>query len=515
MQSRIRQSDIIVVSHKQDFPSHSTGKLLPVRYGQKRLTSATQSVTSSPLASKSDHAAATQRRRQNIKASTVLGAFLLLGFFVSSQNISFVTGDVLMAAPMVVVQSDVLPSAVPLHYGASLALSVPDFFTEARAEFLASELSFIEADLSTMQIVYYKDGVEVFSAPILSKGKEGSWWETPAGLYQISYKAENHFSSFGQVYQPWSMAFQGNFFVHGWPEYADGTPVPEGYSGGCIRLATTDAATLFDLVEAGTPILVHEENFAGDGFIYEATLPDFDPPHYLLADIESNSVLLSSELEMAVPIASLTKLMTALVAAEYINLDTNVPVTQEHYVTTMIPRLSGNNTASMYSLLQLLLVESSNEAAEVIAAQVGRDRFIKLMNDKAQALGLSNTTFTDPSGLDNGNVSSVDDLYRLAQYIYHNRSFILELTANQNLPTAYTGGQFGELNNFNLLEIAEDTFIGGKIGETLAAGQTSLSLHKVLVAGEERVLAVVVLGSSDRSADVAKLLEYVSARFSP
>ena len=61
----------------------------------------------------------------------------------------------------------------------------------------------------------------------------------------------------------------------------------------------------------------------------------------------------------------------------------------------------------MYSLLQLLLLESSNEAAEVIAGEVGREEFIKAMNAKAVQLGMLNTTFTDPSGLDDGNVSTL------------------------------------------------------------------------------------------------------------
>jgi D-alanyl-D-alanine carboxypeptidase len=132
----------------------------------------------------------------------------------------------------------------------------------------------------------------------------------------------------------------------------------------------------------------------------------------------------------------------------------------------------------MYSLLQLLLVESSNEAAEFIAGIVGRERFVTLMNEKAGALGLANTTFTDPSGLDSGNTSSVGDLLRLAQYIYNNRSFILELSVNQDIQTAYKKGQFGKLENFNTIE-GVDSFIGGKVGDTLAAGQTSVSCSRI------------------------------------
>jgi D-alanyl-D-alanine carboxypeptidase len=308
------------------------------------------------------------------------------------------------------------------------------------------------------------------------------------------------------------MVFQGNFFIHGWPEYADGTPVASEFSGGCVRLDTADAARIYERVAVGTPILVHEAALAPDDFVYEPAVPELATPHYLIADIRNNTILAAKDFEAAVPIASITKLMTALIAAEYINLDQSVSVNAPTFIQSLIPRLQDRQRVSMYSLLQLLLVESSNEAAEVIAAQIGRERFINAMNRKAQSLGMTETTFVDPSGLGAGNVSSPRDLMRLAQYIYANRSFLLELTANADLPTLYVSGEFGELVNFNEFDAVEG-FIGGKVGETLAAGQTSLSLHEMTVKGERRVLVVVLLGSSGRNADTETLLNYAAERY--
>jgi D-alanyl-D-alanine carboxypeptidase len=134
------------------------------------------------------------------------------------------------------------------------------------------------------------------------------------------------------------------------------------------------------------------------------------------------------------------------------------------------------------------------------------------MNEKAKSLGLEQTTFADPSGLEDENESSLRDLLRLIQYIYNNRSFILELTADADLATLYDSGDFGELENFNEIEGIEN-FIGGKVGETLAAGQTSISLHEVEIKDSKRVIAVIILNSTDRPGDVTKLLEYVSERF--
>lgn len=416
------------------------------------------------------------------------------------------------ALPVVTIVNPITHEARPLNYGVQVALSQPSFFVETRDAFIEEAVTFIEADLTTMQLRYFEAGVLVESIPILSKGKEGSWWETPAGLYQVEFKKENHFSSFGQVYQPWSMAFQGNFFIHGWPEYADGTPVPEGFSGGCIRLSTEDAERLYSRVKVQTPILVHELEATQDEFLYEPKVPELMTPHYLIADVESSTVLAASDLDVPAPIASVTKLMTALVAAEHLNLDGTVSVTQPSFVHSLIPRLGDRTKVSMYSLLQLLLVESSNEAAEVIAAEVGRERFIELMNEKAKALGLTRTIFADPSGLSAENISTLSDLLRLAQYIHTNRSFIFELTANQNLPTAYVSGEFGTLVNFNKVENL-DNFLGGKVGETIAAGQTSVTLHRLRVRGEDRTLAIILLGSKDRDGDVHALYDYAEERF--
>ncbi len=487
-----------VVSRKDDIPSElSPGALIPA---------ARLRVVDLPLSTLEILAKIARTVAVFVLTFLVsLGGLSLAGY----QNISLTTPDTL---PLLPVSPETLYAAAPLQYGVQVALSQPDFFAETRAAFIAHDETFIEADLAKMVIRYYEAGEVLFESPIASKGKEGSWWETPAGLYEIGLKKENHFSSFGAVYQPWSMTFQGNFFIHGWPYYPDGTPVPEGFSGGCIRLKNEDAEALYELVEVGTPVLVHEADFTNDNFVYEPKIPELETPHYLIADIQNSTVLAASDLDTAAPIASVTKLMTALIAVEYINLDKDVYVSYVPEVSSVIPRLQVGQTVSMYSLLQLLLVESSNEAAEFIAGIVGRERFITLMNDKAAALGLSETVFTDPSGLNEGNVSSVGDLLRLAQYIYNNRSFILELSANQDIATAYTKGQFGKLENFNTIE-GIDSFIGGKVGDTLAAGQTSVSYHQLNVKGEERVVVIVLLGSQSREADIRELLTYMEERF--
>lgn len=242
-----------------------------------------------------------------------------------------------------------------------------------------------------------------------------------------------------------------------------------------------------------------------EAFIYKAKVEGLSAAHYLVADLENGSVIAASDLRGQAPIASLAKLATALVALKDISFEDRVVVSQERYVTTLIPRLSGSYKMSVQNLLQLLLVESSNEAAEVIASITGRDAFIARMNEKAQAIGLHDTIFADPAGLEDGNVSSVLDMFHLLQYIDKQQPSILEITAKDS------NDAFGVLTNFNYIE--DTNFIAGKVGETLAAGQTSASVHEITIEGKKRAIAIVLLGTHERSADTKKLIEYVHEHF--
>lgn len=511
------------VSYDEDEPTVTLGAFIPPRPKKRKVAPTFTPASVSDTDNDNGINGVRSPYILSIKVITLL-SILLFCLFAGRFSTPYVkaAGTTLSAAifeskvaevPLaVVIQDPYTAKQTPLNYGVQVALSEPNFFAEARDAFIEGEKTFIEVDLTTMQLRYFAAGVLVDQMPILSKGQKGSWWETPAGLYEVKSKSEKQFSTFGQVSTPYAITFQGNFSIHGWPKFPDGKSVPTDYPSGCVRLSDADAETLFALAKPHTPILVHEVPVTADSFVYEPKIPELATPNYLIADVESSTVLASSDLTTPVPIASLTKLMTALIAAEYINLDTTVAVTQPTFVQSLIPRLGDRDKVSMYSLLQLLLVESSNEAAEVIADQIGQQKFVGYMNDKAASLGLTNTHFADPSGLSASNTSSLRDLLSLTQYIYNNRKFIIDLTANQDLPSAYVSGQFGELSNFNKVS-GIDNFIGGKVGETTAAGQTSISLHLLQVKGKDRIIAIILLGSKSRGADVRELLGYAKERF--
>ncbi len=441
-----------------------------------------------------------------------ISVFLFI-FTLGTLGAETITRYNLASLPEVTVINPQTSEVTKLNYGVELSLAVPSFFTETRDAFIDSAVTFIEVDLVDMQLRYFIDGVLHESFPVLAKGEEGSWWSTPSGLYKVEDKKEKFFSSLGQVYQPWRLAFESNLAIHGWPEYENGEAVAKDHVGGGIRLNTESAKRLYELVKLNTPILVYAGSERVEDFIYEPKVPEMGAPHYLIADIGNNTVLATSDLDDVVPIASLTKLMTALIATENIDLDTTVSIVDSNFVESLIPRLGERKKVSLYSLLQLLLVESSNEASEVIAHELGRDKFVALMNQRATELGMNQTQFADASGLSAGNVSTVSDLLRLTQYIYQNRRFIFDLTAKGNLTNTAVENEFGELINFNQVD-GVTNFVGGKVGETLAAGQTSITLHRLKVGVQERILAVILLGSKQRAVDVQVLYRYAEERFS-
>ncbi|MDP3735714.1 MAG: L,D-transpeptidase family protein [bacterium] len=404
---------------------------------------------------------------------------------------------------------------IDLVYGSWPALQNAHFFQKTKEEFISQGTSFIEADLSAMIIRLYRNGELLKEAPIQTKGRDGSWWQTPAGLYKISSKEKNHFSSFGRVFMPWSMQFQGNFFIHGPTHYPDGSPTPATYSGGCIRVSLTDAEELYRLADRDTPVLVFEESFNGDKKAPTYKNKNLLPGSvvYLAADLENNFVFTENKPREKRPIASITKLMSALVAVEYINVEREVTVDSSMLASTSIPRLKEDDRVSVLDLLSLLLVESSNEAAVAVTAPVGKDQFIKLMNTKSEALGMSDSNFVDTSGVLAANISTAEDLFHLAKYLYYNRSFILHMSMGNENRTVYGPSTYDTLQNLNQISGVEG-MVGGKTGLSSSASHGMLAVFEIEIDNQKRPVAIIVLGSDDAKNDAKMLLRYVKDSFS-
>jgi poly-gamma-glutamate synthesis protein (capsule biosynthesis protein) len=377
----------------------------------------------------------------------------------------------------------------------------------------------ILADLGEMTLKLFENGEVLAEYPILSKGAPGSFWETPTGSYAVKTKEEHHYSTIGNVWMPWSIQFFGNFFIHGWPSYSTGAPVPPGFSGGCIRLSEEDAHELFDRIALGAPIFVtngsgYLADASHDVFTYisapiaigvENAIPSLSAEGIFAADLENNFVFFEKESDIARPIASLSKLMTALVSLEAVNQYQDVVIIPEDVeVEGAAGGLKAGQRIRTSDLLWPLLLSSSNDAAHALARSIGIDRFVSLMNEKAQSLGLASTTFAEPSGLSARNQSTPEDLFRLVQYLWTNRSSLLKKTMERG------HAQWRNIHPF----VTNELFRGGKTGFIPEAKRTMVAIFDMPV-GEfvSRPIAIVALGSDHIQRDVERLRLWVKHNF--
>ena len=396
-------------------------------------------------------------------------------------------------------------------------------FLTKKAEYIESKTSFIEADLRTMSITLYENGIAIRAVDILTKGKEKSWWETPTGDYKVLGKSATAYSSIGNVWMPYSIQFYGNYFIHGWPYHDDGTPVPKGYSGGCIRLATDDARIVFDFVKVGTPVLVLDnyKEYTSGALTLNAT--DLAPPvvnarSVLIVDLASGETILEKQAEEPLSIASLTKLMTAVVAHEVIYLGRPIKVTSNMLAGVsqiFYPTVGGRYIG--LDLLYPLLMQSSNDAANVLAGFLGEKTFVYNMNAKASSLEMSDTRFADASGMSAENISTAHDLTKLLQYIYYKRPFLFDISKGvvfENVGLIQLGDTISITNLKNVNEFIGNTdLIGVKNGETTAARQTMATVWKIHTVQGDVPVAIIVLGSEDRKRDTETLLNWLKTNF--
>ncbi len=206
-------------------------------------------------------------------------------------------------------------------------------------------------------------------------------------------------------------------------------------------------------------------------------------------------------------IASLTKLMTAAVALNFYDKDDRIKVSKEA-VNQMenTGKLIIGEELRVKDLLKIMLIESSNDAAYALTEPIGEKQFVSLMNIKAKEIGMADSYFFDPMGLDREdkqdnskeNYSSAYDLAKLASYIIKEHKEIFKITSNKKYKLVLENGKTHHiLKNTNKLLGKIGGIIGGKTGYTDRAGQCLLLLMK---RGNNYYLSIV-LGSEDRFKD--------------
>ena len=191
----------------------------------------------------------------------------------------------------------------------------------------------------------------------------------------------------------------------------------------------------------------------------------------ILMDADSGEILFEKDAGRCMRIASTTKIMTALVALERAKLTDTITVTASHMVEGSSMYLKPGETVTVEELLNGLMLCSGNDAALALADCCGGlDAFVQAMNEKAAALGMKDTSFANPNGLDDENhYSTAQDMAVLAAYAAEDPTFRRICSTK----TATVGGR--SMTNHNKLLRQIEGCIGMKTGYTKAAGRTLVS----------------------------------------
>lgn len=183
------------------------------------------------------------------------------------------------------------------------------------------------------------------------------------------------------------------------------------------------------------------------------------------------------------PSASLVKLMTAVIAREHL------PETKERN-----------------ALIRRMMIISDNSAAETLTAMLGSEKYITLMNEKAAALKMTQTGFSDGTGLSYLNQSTVRDLDALVNYIHANHPKIFEWSREKTI--TIDGKLYNNINQF----AGRPDFLGGKTGFTDEANGNLISLFRT----PEGPITIIILGAADiqeRFIQTERLLTWLSHHF--
>lgn len=207
--------------------------------------------------------------------------------------------------------------------------------------------------------------------------------------------------------------------------------------------------------------------------------PQIWAKNYILMDVTNSYPLMEKDSHTLVPIASTTKIMTALIVLDNYKMDEVVTISQN--AATQIGseiNLRMNEKLTVKSLLYALLIKSGNDAAMAFAEHMnpgGVEEFVRKMNKKAEYLGLKDTLFKDPAGLDDTSKSTAFDLAILASYAMRNKDFRSIVKTPEYTITSLDGKLSHELKTSNRLIKSDEPFFlsyatGIKTGFTPEAG---------------------------------------------
>jgi D-alanyl-D-alanine carboxypeptidase len=215
------------------------------------------------------------------------------------------------------------------------------------------------------------------------------------------------------------------------------------------------------------------------------------------------------------PIASITKLLTALIVLENYNLNDKVIISK--VAEERAGSLIAGDEFFVKDLLKIMMVQSDNVAAYALSGKMGQNNFVKLMNKKAKDIGMQNTSFDNSVGMGPKTISTANDLVLLAKEILEKKPEIFELSLIKNFDMYDTSGILkSKVKNINQL-LFDDSFefkdliIGGKTGANLYAGECLLLVSKSFNNSGYIVSVVLNAGPNinDRFNQTKKIINWV------
>ncbi len=239
--------------------------------------------------------------------------------------------------------------------------------------------------------------------------------------------------------------------------------------------------------------------------------PEITAKAAYFVDTQSGKVLYQKNPHEKLPIASLTKIMTVIVTLENKKFDDVVNISD--HAASMEPDhmlLIAGEKLTVKELLYGIFLVSANDAAEALAetSTSGRDDFISQMNATAKRLGMNDTLFINPSGLEEDNRdqhSTAYDVALMSRYAIKHFPGVVDISKTYHivLPKTSTHQDYEMYSGINLLTTYSGV-VGFKTGYTPEAGLTLVTLARV---GGHEVLGVI-LGSENRREEARKLLDY-------
>lgn len=243
-------------------------------------------------------------------------------------------------------------------------------------------------------------------------------------------------------------------------------------------------------------------------------LPKTNSRRYIVYDRISKSMIIGKNEDVKSAMASTTKIMTTIVILEKADLNEKVTVSAKAGGTGGSRLgLKKGDKASVRDLLYGLMLRSGNDAAVALAEHVGGSvkGFAELMNEKAIELGLTNTHFVTPHGLDDANhYTTALELAKLTDYAMDNETFAKIVGTKST--TIYINNQSRQINNTNELLGVLNGVVGVKTGFTNNAGRCLVTETK----RNNMDIITIVLGADtkkDRTKDSVNLIEYTFSKY--